>query len=167
MAKYWPEICIGLQPEASFEKQSRNKISKQRLMFENSCQSPICLENVGGVPIKPTLFFLKKDKLITFEHIFSEHFIWSQISGWGGCHVRCHSSLKRSFLERRTGGCSGRLFISIKGEEICGEESTRTEKDIDMCVYVCIAIYVFLLRGKEQQRDIERERERMSGKEGE
>ena len=34
-------------------------------------------------------------------------------------------------------------------------------------VYIYIAEYVFLLRGKEQQREIERECERMSGKEGE
>ena len=43
-------------------------------------------------------------------------------------------------------------------------------KDRERYRYVCICMYSYiriLLRGKEQQRDIERECERMSGKEGE
>ena len=44
----------------------------------------------------------------------------------------------------KTGGCSGRLFISIK--EICGEDSTRTEKDIDMCIYRDSFLRIFIER---------------------
>ena len=73
---------------------------------------------------------------------------------------------KRSFLERKTGGCSGSLFISIKGEEIYEEECTRTEKDIDMCIYSYIRI--FIRREGAAERHSERKNaKRMSGKEGE
>ena len=86
------KYALDCSPWSKFWKRESKSKFKQRLIFESSCQSPICLENVGG-PIKPTLFLSEtKCKLITFEHILSEHFIWVNFRGGGG--VPCSMPLK-------------------------------------------------------------------------